>query len=766
MNHLACTTSLIALALAAAATPASAQSADPAASPVTAQTDDRTSDDDIVVTATRRSERLQDIPLSVTAFSQEELTQKGIVGFEGIARETPGVALNKATDNNARFTTRGISTNGWNAGLQNTTTVYLDELPLTTIGNSVTLDTTMYDVERVEFLRGPQGTLFGSGSLSGALRILTRSPNLKDFDASGLVDLGVTPDGGGIRQRYNAMINVPLADDVAGLRVVGFYRNEEGYLDNVGTGVKNSNTLKGYGGRAILLVKPTERFSIRMMAMYENSGPEDASLLTPSLGDRKRSSSRPDRYTSVTQIYNATLDYDFDWAHLTSSSTYSVNKGDFDVDLGGTFGPTLAIPFLMDIDYQTKSFVQETRLVSTSDGPFGWVVGGFYLHRDLDTFRKDRSTPAFTTARGMTGLTDSVFAQYVNNTTNYELAGFGELSYKFTEQFSVTGGLRYGKYGVTAHTLAGGFNTNYFTRALYPAFFPNPSPVPIVATAPSTFTTPSAERLSWKGSLTYRPSRNLTVYGSVSTGYRTPVYNARAGTPGPVVGDLVIPQGAESDKLVNYEIGLKGRWLDGRLTAALAAYYIDWSNIQVQANRVSDSAQFATNIGGAYSRGLEAEIRFTPTTGLTFGLNGALNKANVNRLTEQEAQISGAVPGVRLASPHVQGSFYGTYTYGLGGDAKGFSSFQIQHVGSFPNMFPNTPGTLGVRSPLYDFTDAYTYINLQSGVTIGDVNVTLYVENLTNSRKTTYIHPEAFVYSRYGILRPRTFGVRVGYNLW
>ena len=123
----------------------------------------------VVVTATRRSERLQDVPLSITAFSQEDLTQKGIVGYEGIARETPGAVLNVASDNNARLTARGISTNGWGAGLQTTTTIYLDELPLSTIGNTVTLDPNLYDVERVEFLRGPQGTLFGSGSLSGSL---------------------------------------------------------------------------------------------------------------------------------------------------------------------------------------------------------------------------------------------------------------------------------------------------------------------------------------------------------------------------------------------------------------------------------------------------------------------------------------------------------------------------------------------------------------------------------------------------------------------
>src|SRR5262245_27974925 len=214
--------------------------------------------EEIVVTATRRSERLQDVPLSVTAFSQTELTQKGIVGYEGIARETPGAVLNVASDNNARLTARGISTNGWGAGLQTTTTIYLDELPLSTIGNTVTLNPNLYDIERVEFLRGPQGTLFGSGSLSGALRILTHNPNLVDFDASALVDLGRTPDGGGTRQRYNGMVNVPLVTNTLGLRVVGFYRDEDGYIDNVGLGIKNSNSLKDSGGRATLLWRPTD----------------------------------------------------------------------------------------------------------------------------------------------------------------------------------------------------------------------------------------------------------------------------------------------------------------------------------------------------------------------------------------------------------------------------------------------------------------------------------------------------------------------------
>ncbi|HEY1604608.1 MAG TPA: TonB-dependent receptor [Allosphingosinicella sp.] len=766
------------IALAAAAVPAAAQTgsgagpATPAAqtAPARASTADRAASEadpnTIVVTATRRSERLQDVPMSVTAFTQAELTRKGIVGFEGIARETPGVVLDSRSSNNLSVTTRGISTNGYQAGLQSSTIVYLDELPLTTIGNSVTLDPNLYDIERVEFLRGPQGTLFGSGSLSGALRILTKSPELGRYDASVLVDLGITPDGGGIRQRYDGMVNVPLAGDTLALRVVGFYRHEDGYIDNLGTGIKNSNTLKDWGGRFILLWKPTSRLSVRLMGLYEDSHPEDASLVTPSLGERKRFSTIPDLYTSKTQLYNGTIDYQFDFAHLTSSTSYGYQDGLFDVDLAGTFAafaPTIgqAVPFYLYDHGIWKTFVQETRLVSNPGGPFEWTIGGFYLHRDLFLDGREASSPAFLAARGITGLpADGTFTTFPSDTREYELAGYGELTWHINHQLSITGGLRYGRYGATVDTFAG-FNSAYFTNAL----FGIPGPLAIVPVPAARFNYPSAAKASWKASITYKPSSSLTTYATVATGYRTPVYNARAGTVSTVnPNDIVIPSGAGSDNLTNYEVGLKGRWLDGKLTANLAAYYIDWRNIQVQANRESDSVQFATNIGRAASKGLEAEITVAPAHGLVFGLNGSLNDAKITQITPEQAIISGAVKGARLASPHLQGAFFGSYNYKLGGGITGFSSFQIEHVGSFPNGFPNTPGTPGTPNPLTGLTDAYTYVNLQTGLNIGKFSATLYVENLGNSHAVVYIHPEAFVYSRYAILRPRTFGVRLGYS--
>ena len=766
MNRFAYTSSTLALLVAAA--PVAAQTS-PAPSSTTDQSTARKTDqgagngadpNDIVVTATLHRERLQDVPLSVTAFSQTQLTQKGIVGFEGIARETPGVVLDHRSDNNLSITTRGISTNGYQAGLQSTTTVYLDDLPLTTIGNSVTLDPNLFDVERVEFLRGPQGTLFGSGSLSGALRILTHSPDLTGFDESALADIGVTPDGGGVRQRYNAMVNVPLAHDTLGLRVVGFYRHEDGYIDNIGLGIKNSNTLKDWGGRAILLWKPTDRLSVRLMALYENSHPDDASLVTPSLGDRKRYTTIPDLYTSKTQLYNATIDYQLKGAHLTSSSSYGYQNGLFDVDLSGTFG--LALPFYLFDHGIWKTFVQETRLVSDPGGKFDWTVGVYYLHRNEWLDGRETSTPAYLAAHNITGLpADATFYKFGSDLREYELAGFGELTYHLTDKLSLTGGLRYGKYGGTLDTFPG-YNSLYFAYALAGLS----GPLALTPNGASTTHYPSASKASWKGSISYKPSRDLMAYITVSTGYRTPVYNARAGSVSTVdPNDVVIPAGASSDNLTNYEVGLKGQFLDGKLTANLAAYYIDWRNIQVQANRQSDSVQFATNIGRAVSKGLEAEITLTPVHGLVLGLNGALNNAKVTSLTAQQAAISGAVKGARLASPHLQGSFYGTYSYDLMSGATGFSSFQIEHVGAFPNGFPNTPGKPGVPNPLIGDSDTYTNINLQTGVRIGKLSTTFYVENLTNSRAVTYIHPEAFTYSRYAILRPRTFGVRIGYNL-
>lgn len=741
---------------------ASTQSDEPPAGSATqtAGQQPTTREGDIIVTATRRSERLQDVPLSVTAFSQEELTDLGIVGYEGIAQNTPGIVINRPTQNFNNFTARGINTNGYSAGLQSPVAIYIDELPISANGNSTILDPNLYDVERVEFLRGPQGTLFGSSSLAGAMRIITRSPDLDEFEASALVDFGLT-DGDAFRQRYNAMINVPVVADNIAFRATGYYRNEQGWIDNVGTGVEDANSLEAYGGRAMLLFQPGDRLRVRLMASYENSMPRDSSLTNPNLGRFVRRSDRPDLFQGELQNYNVTVNYDIGFAELVSSTTLSTYDQFFFVDLAGTFGQ--AFPFALDASAFDDIVVQEARLVSDPGGALDWVLGFFYYdkRRSVDFFF--RSSEAFLTARGLTGLPDPPYYQKFNSYTDQtEIAGFGELTWHIDDDFWVTGGLRYTNTTVQSFTRAGGYNSNYLLAGLLGL---RNFPLTVTPVLPVTGLRVEDDSVSWKASVSWRPAPELTIYATVATGFRPPVVNANAGRVSTIdPNDIVIPFGADSDQLTNYEIGIKGTWLGGALSTNLAAYYIDWRDIQVQANRVSDTLQFATNIGGAESYGVEFEIVARPFRGLNVALNGSFNEAKVTDLTPSEAAISGAEVGTRLASPHFQGSATVRYDFALSASANAWLSANVSHAGSFPNQFPNVPGRPTQPSPTYDFTDAWTNVNLYAGAVIGDLSITAYVENLFDDSSVTYVHPEAFLDSRYARLRPFTVGVRAGYN--
>lgn len=711
----------------------------------------------IMVTATRRAESVQDVPLSISTLSQDDLNEKGIVGYEGLAYETPGVVLNKPTANFNNFTARGVATNGYNANLQSPVAIYIDELPISANGNSTILDPSLFDVERIEFLRGPQGTLFGAGSLSGALRIITKEPDPGAFAFSALGDVGVTGSES-VRQRYNAMVNIPLVEDKLALRVVGFHRNEEGYVDNIGTGVENANTLEAWGGRATLLWEPTDRLSMKLMVSHEDSEPRDSALTNPQLGTNVRRSDRPDLFTGEMTNYNGTLEYQFDSATLTSSTTYSRFNQKFYVDLAGTFAQ--AIAFGLDADAYDQTFVEEVRLVSDGEGAFDWVLGGFYFERKRDVDFGYRSSPEFLEAAGITGLPDEYYQQLRNHTLSHEAAVFGELTYRFNEDFWVTGGLRYGR--TDAQTITeGGYNSNYLANALAGVS----GPLTVTPIQPEQGDKAEETGPSYRASISWRPRPSVTTYATIATGFRAPVVNAYGGQPSLTdPEDLIIPEGADPDELVNYEAGVKGSWFDNRVNANVAVYYIDWNDIQVQANRVSDSVQFATNIGGATSRGIELDLTVHPTQSLTIGLKGSVNDAEVDTLSEEEAAISGAVSGARLAGPRFQGSLLLNYAFGLMNAGEGNASFAVRHVGSFPGSFPNVPGQPGTTSPTFDYTESFTAADAALAAAFDRWTVGLYAENIFDDRSINYVHPEAFLDSRYGRVAPRTIGLRVGYG--
>lgn len=725
-------------------------------------TAEETGNQAIVVTATRREELLQDVPLSVTAFQQEAMSEKGQVGYEDLARETPGVVMNKPTANFNNFTARGIATNGYGANLASNVAIYIDELPISANGNSTILDPTLFDVERVEFLRGPQGTLFGANSLAGAMRIITKAPNVNDFEVAGLVDFGVTGDDS-FRQRYNAMVNVPLIDGKLAFRGVGFYRNEEGWVNNIGTGIENANTLKSYGGRASLLAEPVDGLSIRATVLHENSKPEDSGLINPLRGDFVRVSDRPDRFWAKLTSANLTVNADLIFADLVSSSTYATFDQLFVVDLANTFAALPSpFPFALDAYAYDDIFVQEMRLASKGGGKLDWLVGGFFYDKRRDVDYNYRSRSDFLQARNLTGLPSEVYNQFGVHINQSEIAGFGELTYRFSDQFWLTGGARYTHNTTQGFTEAGGYNSNYFTAGIFALSNFALTTTPI---APAAGVRLTDGQLSYKASASFKPVESTTLYATISTGFRSPVVNANAGRVSILnPNDIVIPAGAGSDDLTNYEVGVKGSWLDNKLSAAIAAYYIDWKNIQVQVNRTSDSLQFATNIGAAVSKGIEFEFALRPLTGFSLFANGSINDAKVTKLTASEAAISGAVEGLQLSGPKFQGSATARFDFALGASTDAFVSGTVQHVGKFPGLFPNLPGNPNAVNPTFDFTESYEVVNLLAGAEFGQVKVTGYVENLFDSKAITYVHPELFLDSRYARLRPRTVGVRVGFE--
>jgi outer membrane receptor protein involved in Fe transport len=373
-----------------------------------------------------------------------------------------------------------------------------------------------------------------------------------------------------------------------------------------------------------------------------------------------------------------------------------------------------------------------------------------------------RSTPEYLTLHNLTGLPNEYYNVFNAYTDISEIAGFGELTYHFADNFWVTGGLRYGSTAVQSFTRAGGYNSNYLTLAFFGL---SNLPITVTPIPAATGLRVEDDRLSYKASVSWRPVPTVTTYATIATGFRPPVVNARAGLASTIdPTDVIIPPGATSDRLTNYEIGVKGRWLGGDLTANLAAYFISWRDIQVQANRLSDQIQFATNIGGAESYGIEYELSARPFHGLSITLNGSYNHARVTDLTPQEAAMSGAVLGARLASPHFQGSETIRYDFALSPRVNAYAAANLSHAGSFPNQFPNVPGRPTLRSPTYDFTDAWANVNLYAGATVGRLNLTFYVENLLDDSSVTYIHPESFIDGRYARMRPRTVGVRANYQ--
>jgi outer membrane receptor protein involved in Fe transport len=706
--------------------------------------------DEIIVSATRREQSLQDVPASISALTTEDIEQRGLDSYADFARSLPGVTLNQPIKNRSFFNIRGLATSVAGGNTQDPVAVYINDMPVTdTFGASVQPDLRLYDIERVEVLRGPQGTLFGSGSLGGTVRVITNKPKLDAFDGSLRVDFADTEDAG-LRQRYDAMVNVPLVDDRLALRAVGYYRDEDGWVDNVTLGTDNSFT--DWGGRVALRWQASDRLTATVEVLHQDSDPDDGDAWNPALGKFTKSATiaegRPSKLTS----YNATLEYDIPgFATLTSSTSYNESETAVLIDYGDITG--LGFPLLaQNAPWEVDFFSQELRLVSRGPGPWDWVLGGFYIEREsnadfsfvlpgLADFINSLVAPGF--------LEGDSFLTTTTTTKSEELAAFGEATYHFNEHWSATGGLRVASAEVSTVEPARSV-LNFGTFARETSAFSNEGKDDSIVTG--------------RAVLSYEPADNLLFYGSISTGYRI-------GQPNPFVGaspvdpddPLVIPNLYDPDETTNYELGAKTRLLDDRLQLNAAVFYIEWTDIQVDAIRLSDTANYIANAGEAVSQGVELELRFFPVDGLELNAAVTLLDAEVDRINPADSLRSGVVEGDALpGSPDYQLSVGARYDWTTARGHGMYAQIAAQFVDSSPNGFSNQAGTL-TPNPFYARNASYEQGEVSVGMIVNNWELTLYGENLSDN-DDFILNGGGATPSYVNTLRPRTVGARLHYR--
>jgi iron complex outermembrane receptor protein len=569
------------------------------------------------------------------------------------------------------------------------------------------------------------------------------------------------------------MVNIPLIDDKLALRLVGFVRDEEGYVDNVGTGVKNSDRIVDKGGRVALRWLVNDRLKADFMLLYQDSQPEDSVLVGPVRAPDTRSSWKPEYADAEVTNYNVTLQYDFDFATLTSSTNLSDVNALNENDLSSIFTPK-RFDWGWHNTVTDDVFVQELRLVSHTDSKLDWIVGAYLSDRKTDVNEEHHTTQEYLDSRGITfsnpvllASTRNTFISNQREKTDEEKAIFAELGYQISDTLKATLGLRRGSTQSADTLFAGGSQSGtYFSVGVFgDGNAVIDSPPNIFA----EFNTGKQNYTTTKLSLAWQPQENLNFFALVAEGYRggtvNPLASLRGGVSAIDPTDIIIPPNAKQDTLWNYEVGMKARWLEGTVMTNVSAYYIPWEDIQLGSQRLSDGAFFITNIGQAISKGLEIEILASPHDAWDLGLNLTFQDAKVTKITAIEAAISGAVNGADLSSPDFQASGFIQYTKQLDNNQHFYVRTDIQVQGDYINSLPNVAGQPGVPYPNAARSDQYENVNISAAWVTEKWTATLYGENVLDNDDYIYIYPQTFLTDRHSTLRPATWGLRLAVDL-
>jgi iron complex outermembrane receptor protein len=736
---------------------------------------------EIVVTAEKRDSTVQKTPISITAISGSDLQAQGLSDMTSVAQQVPGVSFKTSGPGQTEFEIRGLTSTG---GESPTVGFYLDDAILTPAAmaqnGKTVIDPSLFDLNRVEVLRGPQGTLYGAGSMGGTIKLVTNQPDPKAFAANVEVIGSGTTNGGGFNHTENVMFNIPLIQDVVALRLVGTDKYIDGWIDRkvlnpfptevngstargnvagapVAEDFRHSNTERLQAGRATLLIQPTDRLSITLGFMHQSLTQDGPNTIdSPPLNETHYQPfdvSEP--FADKFDLYTLTGKYNFDSFQLVSASAYWNRQQNQTQDIseamqdyiGGFFGPPAAWPFsstgtvtegggtffglgagsITEDDY-TRQFSEELRLASTGDGPLQWLVGGYYSSFGATSHVYSfypATNNGFNADFGTTNLADNHRKVDID-----QYAAFGEVSYMLPYNLKASLGARYYEYHSNSVTSVSGVSANGTSN-------------PLFGLAQNSGVTPKLD-------LAYIPDDSTTVYGTVSKGFRPGGPNS----PIPVPPCLsAAPTQFGPDSVWNYELGEKLRFLNSRISVNGAIYYEDWTNVQQQV-APSCGFKFTANAGKAKVYGAELEVAVVLMPGFLLSQNvGYTHATNSTTLP-----AAGVVAGQRLLDvPEVTANTALSYKQPLANDMNFVSRLSNSYVSGIQDI-------TFTRNSL----PAYDLVGLRAGVETGRWSAVLFADNLTNKMAllgdTGALSANISILNRVATNQPRTIGVDLSFK--
>jgi len=691
---------------------------------------DDTKLDEIVVTAQKRAERLQDVPIPVTAISGATLIESNQVRLQDYFSRVPGLSVTPQGSNGApMITIRGITT----GALGNPTVgIVVDDVPLGPSGDLglQVPDLDPNDIAQVEVLRGPQGTLYGASSIGGLIKYVTVDPTTDRF--SGHIQAGVSSvyNGAGAGYNVRAAVNLPISDDLA-LRASGFARQEPGYIDDYAIGARGVNRLDDNGGRLSALWTPWDGFSVKLSAVIQHETLHGSSNVEPGVGDLQQDALAGTGYFDQrVEIYTAVIKAKLGRFDFTSVSGYNIDQYEDVVDYTPFFGGLNQSVFgesgsPLYEHIKTYKFTQELRLSTSLGSKADWLLGAFYNHENSPNSQTLLATNVGTGAVAGTMLFDTAPQKFE------EYSVFTDLTYHFTDRFDVQLG---GRESQNKQSASVGYYGPYATLFLGGS----PTVYPTVYTKDDSFTYLVTPR--------FKVTTDMMVYARLASGYRPGGPNVNAAAFG-------LPSSYGADKTSNYELGIKGDALNHVISYDASLYYIDWKDIQLTLFDAKNGQGYFTNASGAKSQGVELSLEARPWSGLTIDAWVAYDNAELTQAFPATSEAFGD-DGARLPfSSRLSGRVGIEDQFPIASSVTGFVGGAVSYVGDREGVFTSTAQRQSF--PGYARTD------LRAGVKYDSWTVNLYANNVTDRRGVLNGGLGSLYPNEFNYIVPRTIGLSV-----